>query len=289
MNSLQQKKIIHQQVRYYFVRKKNWIFGDVPCRLKIFMIFLNRTASVAFLTVMAIDRYFKVVHPHHKMNKLPKSCAVRVTGMLWILSVSISIHFLTEPHTFEHKNLTYCEPFNICQSLSATTIWTNIAFLVFEFLLPASFILFSTICIIVKLKLMKTEIRAKYKRAVKLVITVAAVFIFCFLPTNIALVAVLIAKQRSTCESYDTAVQIFYNTLCITYLNSVLDPVIYYFSSSNFKDALKKALASLNVNCCRLGTSHTISREAKREHVKLSSADKTCDQTESTEIVKTTC
>ncbi|XP_078082220.1 hydroxycarboxylic acid receptor 2-like [Mustelus asterias] len=277
----------------YFIRGKDWIFGDVPCRLKIFMIFLNRTGSIVFLSVMAIDRYFKVVHPHHRMNRIPTSCAVKIAGVLWILAVAISLHFLTECHTFKHHNLTYCEPFHTYQSPSTTAIWTNVAFILFNFLLPAAIILFSTFCIIWKLKQMKTEKRHKYERAVKLVTAVAAVFVLCFLPTNIAVIAVLIAKHMAieNCETYEIVTQIFYNTLCITYLNSLLDPFIYYFSSSTFKDALKKALVPLNSRCYRLEISHEIPVESE---VKQSSGPPTrssvsniCDrfQTESTEVL----
>ncbi|XP_067862409.1 hydroxycarboxylic acid receptor 2-like [Heptranchias perlo] len=276
----------------YFVREKNWIFGDVACRLKVFLISLNRVGSIVFLTVTAIDRYFKVVHPHHKVNKIPTRCAVKVAGALWILAVAICSHLLSEPHTFKHNNLTYCEPFNVYQRGNPLTIWTDTVFILFKFVLPASIILFSTSCIIWKLKQMETEMRGKYKRAVKLVIAVAAVFIFCFLPTNIAVLAVIITKQRATedCKSYETAVHVFYNTLFVTYLNSVLDPVIYYFSSSTFKDALKKALVPLNLSLFRSATSEGIQpREPKRElvvdqHLKKAPVCNTCDQcqTEST-------
>uniref|UniRef100_UPI00398F55C9 hydroxycarboxylic acid receptor 3-like n=1 Tax=Pristiophorus japonicus TaxID=55135 RepID=UPI00398F55C9 len=272
----------------YFVREKNWIFGDVACRLKVFLISLNRVGSIAFLTVMAIDRYFKVVHPHHKVNRIAASGAVKGAGILWIAAVAISVHLLTEEHTFEHSNRTYCEPFNIHQPLSPMTIWTNTVFILFKFILPASIILFSTSSIIWKLKQMKTETRIKYKRAVKLVIAVAAVFIFCFLPTNVAVIAVVITKQSTEgCKSYETAVHVFYNTLFMTYLNSVLDPVIYYFSSSTFKDALKKALVPLNLSRFRSATGQGIQpREPKIElvvdqHLKEATVCTTCNQSQS--------
>ncbi|XP_043571207.1 hydroxycarboxylic acid receptor 2-like [Chiloscyllium plagiosum] len=266
----------------YFIRGKNWIFGDVACRLKIFMIFLNRTASVILLTVMAIDRYFKVVHPHHRMNKMPTRCAVKVAGSLWVLAVAISLHFLTECHKFRHNNRTFCEPVHIHDRHSINTIWTDIVFIVFKFAIPSSIILFSTSRIIRKLTQMKTEIRRKYKRAMKLVIAVAAVFVLCFLPTNIAVIAVLITKNISpaNCNLNETAVQIFYDTLCITYLNSVFDPVIYYFSSSTFKDSLKKALVALKLRCTELETNPAGQAKGKQsgESSKLSSADNICDQ-----------
>ncbi|XP_072443039.1 hydroxycarboxylic acid receptor 2-like [Chiloscyllium punctatum] len=240
----------------YFIRGKNWIYSDAPCRLNVFWISLNRVGSIMFLTAMAIDRYFKVVHPHHKVNTMSTRCAVKVAGSLWILAVAMCSHLLAEQRSFKHDNWTYCEPFDISRPLRPTAIWTDIIFILFKFAIPAPIILFSTSCIIWKLKQMKIELRSKYKRAMKLVIAVAAVFVLCFLPTNIAVIAVLITKLRGAkgCKSYETAVHVFYNTLFMTYLNSVLDPVIYYFSSSTFKNALMKAVTSLNLNCSKSET-----------------------------------
>lgn len=252
----------------YYIRKKNWIFGDVACRLNIFMISLNRIGSIIFLMVIAIDRYFKVVHPQHKANKLTPRCAAKIAGALWVMAVAICTHLLVERHDFPRNNSTFCEPFNIDHPLNPTAIWTDAVFIFFKFILPVSVILFSTSCIIWRLRQMESDMRGKYKRATKLVIAVAAVFIVCFLPTNIAVVAVLITRLRSSvdCKSYVIAVNIFYNTLFMTYLNSVIDPVIYYFSSSAFKGALKKALAPFNVSLSKSTTDQEMDpRESKAE------------------------
>lgn len=40
--------------------RRHWIFGDVVCRLNLFLMFSNRSASIALMTVVAIYRYFKV-------------------------------------------------------------------------------------------------------------------------------------------------------------------------------------------------------------------------------------
>ena len=58
------------------------------------------------------------------------------------------------------------------------------------------------------------------------------VFVVCFLPSNVAqvLIWVRIGSQR-TCESVEVTNMFFYTTLTLTYLNSILDPVLYYFSS----------------------------------------------------------
>lgn len=38
----------------------HWVFGDGMCRINLFLMFSNRSASIALMTVVAIYRYFKV-------------------------------------------------------------------------------------------------------------------------------------------------------------------------------------------------------------------------------------
>ncbi|XP_059842786.1 hydroxycarboxylic acid receptor 2-like [Hypanus sabinus] len=247
----------------YFLRGKDWIFGDGLCRLNIFMICLNRIGSVFFLMVIAIDRYFKVVHPLYKVNKIPTRCAVMIAGGLWIVAVAICLHLLIDQRDFEQHNVRNCEPFSIDKAQSSTAFWTDFIFIFFQFLLPVSVILFSTSSIIWRLRQMEAGMRGKYKRTVKLVTVVAAVFVICFLPTSVAVVVVLVTKLRRPfdCKSYHTAVNIFYNTLFITYLNSVVDPIVYYFSTSQFQHAFEKALFDLNLSSSRSATEPGTSRE----------------------------
>ncbi|XP_069789328.1 hydroxycarboxylic acid receptor 2-like [Narcine bancroftii] len=242
----------------YYRRGKDWIFGDALCRLKIFLIYLNRAESVVFLTVMALHRYFKVIYPHHKVSKMTTKCAVKVTCFLWLATLAVCLHFLMEPRTFLHNNVTKCEPLKITRPLDFSALWTMIILIVFKFILPATIILFSTCGIAWKLKQVKSEMRAKYKPAVRLVIAVVVVFLICFLPTNVAAVAVLISSTFKDCKHFDVTVQLFQDTLCITYLNSVLDPVVYYFSSSTFKDTLRRSLISHPLRYFRPGTTHSV-------------------------------
>ena len=38
----------------------HWVFGDGICRINLFLMFSNRTASIVLMTVVAVYRYFKV-------------------------------------------------------------------------------------------------------------------------------------------------------------------------------------------------------------------------------------
>lgn len=40
--------------------RRHWLFGDAMCRINLFLMFSNRSASIALMTVVAFYRYFKV-------------------------------------------------------------------------------------------------------------------------------------------------------------------------------------------------------------------------------------
>ncbi|XP_067862457.1 hydroxycarboxylic acid receptor 1-like [Heptranchias perlo] len=225
----------------YYVNEKNWIFGDVACRVLLFMVSLNRAGSIAFLTLVAIDRYFKVVHPHHKLNSLSQRYAAVGVSFIWTLMILMTSYLLFETHVFEQKNLTYCESFNLYDSFNVAATWHDVFFVV-EFVAPLCVILFCTFSIISKLQHKKTETRRKYKKAIRIVITVVIVFILCFLPSNIGRLVVLLipSNKAETSTAYKAAVEGFYIMLCLTYINSMLDPIVFYFSSSKFKNVFHR-------------------------------------------------
>ncbi|XP_032898903.1 hydroxycarboxylic acid receptor 2-like [Amblyraja radiata] len=247
----------------YLVHEKRWIYGDVLCRINLFMISINRTGSIFFLMVIAIDRYLKVIHPRHKVNKISAKCAVKIAAALWIMAVAIWLHLVSERHDLEHNNVTLCESFKITSPLNGTSIWSGIVYIIFLFILPASVILFCTSCITWKLRQIKSNARRKYKRTVRIVTTVAAMFIICFMPTNIAFIAVVVTKLISArhCNAFKIAIRLFYNTLFLTYMNSMINPVVYYFLNSSFNNALMKALVRLKLKSGR----SVISQETGQE------------------------
>ncbi|XP_067911153.1 hydroxycarboxylic acid receptor 1-like [Heterodontus francisci] len=221
----------------YYVNKMNWISGDGTCCMLLFMVSLNRAGSIGFLTLVSIDRYFKVVHPHHKLNSISQRYAIVGVSFIWTVMIFMTSYLLFESHVFEQKNLTYCESFDLYSSLSDAATWHDVFFFV-EFLAPLCIILFCTFSIISKLQYKKRETTRKYQKAVHTVVIVVIVFILCFLPSNISRLVVLITQSNKNSKVYKAMAEGFYITLCLTYINSMLDPIVYYFSSSKFKNVL---------------------------------------------------
>ncbi|MBN3289976.1 HCAR2 protein, partial [Polypterus senegalus] len=223
----------------YYMRGKNWVYGDIPCRILLFMLAANRAAGIFFLTAVAVDRYLKIVHPLNKINKISLKQAVLASCGLWLLIVAMTAYLLGEPHFFIQNNKTQCESFNICPGTNPTATWHN-AFYVIQFLVPVCIISYSTIRITWQLRSKTIDKHGKIKRAVQFVMAVAIVFAICFFPSSMSRISVWILKaQYSECSYFRQANLAFYTSVCFTYFNSVLNPVVYYFSSPSFSGLFK--------------------------------------------------
>lgn len=90
------------------IKAHNFINGerrsqnDTVCKAMLFMLFLNRGASIAFLTVTSIDRYFNVVHPGRKnlLKALKKSPQISI--LIWLLLLPLTVPTMLK--TFECCN-----------------------------------------------------------------------------------------------------------------------------------------------------------------------------------------
>nr|XP_057915814.1 hydroxycarboxylic acid receptor 2-like [Doryrhamphus excisus] len=227
----------------YYWRGKHWLHGDALCRVLLFLLAANRAAGIFFLTAVAVDRYLKIVHPRNRINRMGLAYALWVSVGLWGLIFLATGYLLAEQHFFHSGNRTQCESFNICMGFSPLSTWHN-AFYVLQFFLPSTIVAFCTVRITWQLKSrILVDKKGKIKRAVRFVLAVALIFITCFFPSTISRVAVWVLKMRyDECRHFEESNLAFYTSVCFTYFNSVLNPVVYYFSSPAFSGTLSKLL-----------------------------------------------
>ncbi|XP_038619481.1 hydroxycarboxylic acid receptor 2-like isoform X1 [Tachyglossus aculeatus] len=227
-----------------YVRKWDWTFGDIPCRLMLFMLAMNRQGSIIFLTVVAVDRYFRVVYPHHPLNKISNRTAAVITGLLWGVTIGLTSHLLFTSHLEHLGNSRFCSSFAICPTFR----WHDAMFLL-EFFLPLGIILFCSSSIVWSLRQRQLDKQVKIKRAIRFITVVAIVFVICFMPSvavRIHIFWLLHTRGVHDCEVFRSADLAFYITLSFTYMNSMLDPLVYYFSSPSFPNLFTKLIT------CRL-------------------------------------
>ncbi|XP_033618572.1 hydroxycarboxylic acid receptor 1 [Fukomys damarensis] len=131
----------------YYRRHRHWGFEDVPCRLVLFMLATNRAGSIVFLTVVAVDRYFKVVHPHHALNAISNRTAVGAACALWTLVILGTLYLLLESHLCAREEAVSCESF-IMESANG---WHDVMFQL-EFFLPLGVVLFCSAKVVWRLR-----------------------------------------------------------------------------------------------------------------------------------------
>lgn len=229
----------------YYRRGKNWIYGDVPCRVLLFLLAANRAAGIFFLTAVAVDRYFKIVRPQNWINRMGLGYALWVSLGLWGLILLATGYLLADKHFFHNSNRTQCESFNICMGFSPLSTWHN-TFYIVQFFLPAVIVAFCTTRITWQLRNRTLDRKGKIQRAVQFILAVALIFVTCFFPSTASRVAVWILKVwYSECRYFEEVILAFYTSVCFTYFNSVLNPLVYYFSTPAFSGTFKKIMDKL--------------------------------------------
>ncbi|XP_068559662.1 hydroxycarboxylic acid receptor 3-like [Cebidichthys violaceus] len=227
---------------YYFSNIK-WKVGYTMCNICLFMLALNRSGSTLFLMAIAVDRYMRVVHPHHSINSFSVSKAMFGALAMWLLTVSLTVHVFN----LKHVNTTRCESFMVDTEMHHNLNWHKFEFLL-VFYVPLLVVLYCTFHIIAHLRRRQMAQQAKIRKALWFIIVVAVLFTICYLPSNIAQLLIWIKTKQlasklpdsEVCSALEDLTIVFYITISLTYLNSVLDPVVYYFSSPVFKNICRK-------------------------------------------------
>ncbi|XP_044193160.1 hydroxycarboxylic acid receptor 2-like [Thunnus albacares] len=219
----------------------HWVFGDGLCRINLFLMYSNRSASIALMTVVAIYRYFKVVHPHHRFSRMTKRKAAYVLLFVWLLVISLWAPILANNHIKGSNNSTLC--LYLTSSLTILVKMHRIV-VVLEFIIPLAMLLFCSIRISSFLRQRQMGKLEKGRKAMRVCNTIVAVYIVCFLPTMVTTIGLRVIRsyRPQDCATLYTFTKLTIVSLGLNFLNSALDPILYVFSSSMFRKALCSSL-----------------------------------------------
>ncbi|XP_048858767.1 hydroxycarboxylic acid receptor 3 [Brienomyrus brachyistius] len=227
----------------YFRRHDSWMFPPILCNITLFMMAVNRSASIAFMMTVAVNRYLKIVHPHHRINQITVRQARLISLVEWVVVVSLRLPLLTNELSWPENNVTLCQSFGISTLTMGLMLHYGVHLL--EFLLPFLVLLFCSFRIICVLRHRQMDKMKKGQRAIRVVQVIVAIFIFCFMPSFVTGVIGLTLKKDSC--MYNLVSTLFRFSITFTYLNSALDPILYCFSSSSFHNALKMSFNRLGL------------------------------------------
>ncbi|XP_053300601.1 hydroxycarboxylic acid receptor 2 [Pleuronectes platessa] len=204
---------------------------NAVCKTMLFMLFLNRGASITFLITLTIDRYFNVVHLGRRnfVRRLKKSPAFSI--IIWVLLLPLTVPTMLQKE-------------GCCNSLGRVAtpeekVVDTLREVVFfsQILVPFVILVYCTVRIVHRLRKKTVGEKAKLRRAVWLVMSVAVVFSICFLPCAVGRAVLMWVRLMKYEEAEVSVVQVYDSLMVLSYTDCLLDPLVYCLSNTGFKNA----------------------------------------------------
>ncbi|XP_021920368.1 somatostatin receptor type 2-like [Zootermopsis nevadensis] len=225
--------------------RQSWPFGKIMCKAYMTTTSINQFTSSIFLTIMSADRYIAVCHPISSPKIRTPLISKVVSLTAWTASALLMVPIFMYASTVDREQTdTSC---NILwpesEHISGQTAFTLYSFIL-GFAIPLLLIFVFYFLVIRKLKTVGPKNKSKekkksHRKVTKLVLTVIAVYVLCWLPYWITQMA-LIFTPPNVCQPI-ISFTIFLFAGFLSYSNSAMNPILYAFLSDNFKKSFLKA------------------------------------------------
>ncbi|XP_041713689.1 lysophosphatidic acid receptor 6-like [Coregonus clupeaformis] len=224
---------------HYHLNRNDWVFGDMACRITGTLFFANIYISITFMTCICVDRYVAVTHPHIYL-RLRNSCyTVVVSVAVWVVAGLAVLSFIllgpldSKPEGGPRQRRRCFENFSQHEWDRRVAPYSLFS-LIFGSLLPSVVILVCYPLVARRIALIRTNMA---RGALRVIYTILAITLLCFLPYHVVHFLHLLRRRGAIHHCpYANAI---YNarrvTLALVSLNSCLDPLLYYFTTSHCK------------------------------------------------------
>lgn len=223
-------------------KAKGWIYGTILCKAISLLKEVNFYSSILLLACISVDRYLAIVHATRTLTQKRHWVKFICIG-IWALSLVLSLPiFVFRKTVYPPSSSPVCY-----EDMGAnTTKWRVVMRVLpqtFGFLLPLLIMLF---CYGLTLRTLFQAHMGQKHRAMRVIFAVVLVFLLCWLPYNLVLVAdtlMRIGTISETCERRNHIDQALDATEILGFLHSCLNPLIYAFIGQKFRHGLLKIMA----------------------------------------------
>ncbi|XP_041667182.1 proteinase-activated receptor 1-like [Cheilinus undulatus] len=269
------------RISYHF-NGNDWIFGPAVCHIVTAAFYWNMYCSILLIALISVDRLLAVVYPINSLSwRSPKNATIACAAM-WILSFAGSLHLLFTEQTFSltELNITTCHDIQHLQHFWVyKTYFITLCVLLFFLPLIVTVVSYTRVIVTLSRGPPGAPGRSrKRRRAIVMALTVLVMFVLCFTPTNVFLLMQQLQFKKgeeSSREASDGLYVVYLVFLCLGSLNCLLDPLVYYFGSSQCQRELFSVLRCQRItegSGSRLSSSD-LSRSSSRTLLKSSRKD----------------
>uniref|UniRef100_A0A3Q4I7F1 Proteinase-activated receptor 1 n=1 Tax=Neolamprologus brichardi TaxID=32507 RepID=A0A3Q4I7F1_NEOBR len=232
------------KISYHF-EGNDWKFGPSMCRVVTAAFYWNMYCSVLLIACISVDRLLAVVYPIDALAWRSSRTTVIACITMWVLSFAGSVPLVSSNQTFNISdlNITTCHDVHSPNKIT----WLKTYFLTLcciFFILPLLITVVSYAQIIWSLSRVQHDVPGssqRRRRAMVMTLTVLVIFLLCFMPTNCLLLAHYLQFNTEKRQA-DGSYILYLVFLCLGSLNCLLDPLLYYFGSSQCQKQLSNML-----------------------------------------------
>lgn len=243
--------VLSLPLRIYYYVTWTWPFGKVLCLLCFYLKYLNMYASIAFLVCISIQRCAFLMRPFCARQWL-RRYDVRISIAVWlVVGLCCSPFILMRSTSSNSVNASQtCFKDLPMRKLNLGMAVTIMSFgELLGFVAPLIIIIVCSYFIIHSLNesLRPGVSDNEKRRALRMVLVCTGVFLFCFAPYHINFMLYMMVSQDiiTQCSLKQAVKQFHPISLCIASLNCCLNPLIYYFLTTEFRQQLSRQGSSI--------------------------------------------
>uniref|UniRef100_A0A673AJ26 G-protein coupled receptors family 1 profile domain-containing protein n=1 Tax=Sphaeramia orbicularis TaxID=375764 RepID=A0A673AJ26_9TELE len=211
-----------------------WNLGRVMCKLNTFVIVVNMFASVFLLLAISLDRCLATWVVVWAQNKRTVRKAQVICAVIWAVAVACSTPYATFREVLQIYNVNRCT-YSV-RHTSKEYFTLAIFRFVAGFLIPFLGIFVSYLAIYVRARRLQ---RKRNKRSRRIIIAVILAFFICWLPFHVCQLIELLSKNNQVLSNVRKIGPL---SVCLAFLNSCLNPVLYVFMCEEFQKKLKQSI-----------------------------------------------
>lgn len=234
----------------YYALGFHWPMGEGLCKVTALLFYVNSYAGVNFMTCLAVDR-FVFVALRQKCTWLRQTRNVKIICLLmWVLVLGQTLPLVIKPLTYlEQDNRITCMEYPNFEGTVQGLPYILIGAVVVGYGIPLGTILLCYSALSHSLRQAAqsnrlTERSGRTHKARSVIAGVVLVFVVCFSPYHMDLLQYMIRKlvYEPDCEELHSFQISLHITVCLMNFNACLDPFVYFFACSGYKNKVLNLL-----------------------------------------------